>query len=65
MTKLFSYFVIIAACTCLAGCGTSPEVAPLTEAGTDPPPEQQKNWQEESMKRGSAPAGYEPSAESK
>lgn len=40
----------------LSGCGASvSEVAPMTEAGTDPPPEQQKNWMEESRNRGGAP----------
>ncbi len=39
----------------LGGCGGTAEVPALTQPGVDPAPEQQKNWMEESGKRGSVP----------
>ncbi|MCA8996680.1 MAG: hypothetical protein KDA80_06840 [Planctomycetaceae bacterium] len=47
------------ACTLFmtSGCGGTKEVPALTEPGQDPPAEQQRDWMEESRKRGGAPSG--------
>lgn len=59
MSKLLFCCMFLTACFGFVGCGGSvDEVPALTEPGTDPSPEEQKNWREESMKRGGPPAGY-------
>ena len=65
MSKLLCCCMLLAACVGFVGCGGTPEVPALTEPGNDPTPEQQKDWREESMKRGGPPAGYKPPKDSK
>ncbi len=52
MIRLIMCCGILLTSVALAGCGgTSSEIAPATEAtGTNPAPEQQRNWQEESRR---------------
>lgn len=64
MPKLLCCTGLLVACLWFSGCGGD-DVAPLTEPGTDPPPEQQRNWMEESMKQGGAPKGYKPPKDEK
>jgi hypothetical protein len=62
MSRVLGGVLVLASCLFVAGCGsTSDEVPPLTQPGTDPSPEQQRNWMEESRRHGTG--GSAPPAE--
>lgn len=55
MRLLLALLLALPMSCCMSGCGGGGDVPALTEPGKDPPPEQQKNWMEESKNRGSGP----------